>query len=207
MRLQDKVAIVTGGSSGFGRATAARLAQEAALIPGDIATAEGAERAVRFAVERFGALGVGNSLTPLNAYMSMAGWLLSGALIRFPNLKLAFSESQVGWIPFLLERLDRVFTRSRAWSDFDASLTELPSSQVPGRVFGCFFDDMIGVDLRHRIGIKQLVFETDYPHQDSDWPNTHALIAEIAERVEPGEIEMLDLDPADLKPQNSARTR
>ena len=35
---------------------------------------------------------------------------------RFPNLKIAFSESQVGWMPFLLERLDRVFTSSRAWA-------------------------------------------------------------------------------------------
>ena len=57
------------------------------------------------------------------------------------------------------------------------SLTDLPSTQVPGRVFGCFFDDMVGVDARHRIGVGQLVFETDYPHQDSTWPDTPELVA------------------------------
>jgi predicted TIM-barrel fold metal-dependent hydrolase len=153
--------------------------------------------------------GVSMALTSLNAYMSMADWLLSGALARFPGLKIAFSESQVGWMPFLLERLDGIFTDSKAWADLDPALTELPSSYVKGRVFGCFFDDMVGIDLRHQIGIEQLVFETDYPHQDSTWPHTSELVGRIAERVTPAELEMLvrtnaitmlDLDPRDLRP-------
>jgi predicted TIM-barrel fold metal-dependent hydrolase len=156
--------------------------------------------------------GVGIALTSLNAYMAMADWLLSGALARFPRLKIAFSESQVGWMPFLLDRLDRVFTRSGAWAELDPAVTDLPSSYVPGRVYGCFFDDMVGVDARHEIGVTQLVFETDYPHQDTTWPETPALVAAIAERVEPHELEMLvrtnaiamlDLDPADLRPAHA----
>jgi predicted TIM-barrel fold metal-dependent hydrolase len=153
--------------------------------------------------------GVMLALTSLNAFMGMADWLLCGALARFPKLKIAFSESQIGWIPFLLERLDTLYVKSAAWADIDPSVTELPSSYVPGRVFGCFYDDMVGVDLRYHIGIEQLVFETDYPHQDSTWPDTPKLVAQIAERVTPEELEMLvrtnaikmlDLDPADLKP-------
>jgi predicted TIM-barrel fold metal-dependent hydrolase len=157
--------------------------------------------------------GITTALTSLNATMAMADWLLSGHLLRFPSLKIAFSESQVGWMPFLMERVDHVFTKSKAWSNFDPILTELPSSQVPGRVFGCFFDDMVGVDARDQIGVGQLVFETDYPHQDSTWPDTPRLVAEIAERVAPDELEMLvrtnaihmlDLDPADLRPETLA---
>lgn len=154
--------------------------------------------------------GVGIALTSLNAYMAMADWLLSGVMARYPGLKIAFSESQVGWMPFLIERLDSVFTKSKAWADLDPAITDLPSSYVPGRVYGCFFDDMVGVDARHEIGIGQLVFETDYPHQDSTWPNTVEVVAEIAARVTPDElerlvrtnaIEMLHLDPADLRPE------
>jgi hypothetical protein len=72
---------------------------------------------------------------------------------------------------------------------------------------------MVGVDARHQIGIEQLVFETDYPHQDSTWPDTPALVAEIGARVGPGELEMLvrtnaiamlDLDPSDLAPADLA---
>ena len=136
-------------------------------------------------------LGVTTALTSLNAYMAMADWLLSGVMARFPRLKIAFSESQVGWMPFLLERLDRVFTESRHWSQLDPSVTELPSSYVPGRVYGCFFDDMVGIEMRHHIGVTQLVFETDYPHQDSTWPDTAKLVAEIAAMVPPDELELL----------------
>ncbi len=153
--------------------------------------------------------GVIIALTSLNAYMSMTDWLLSGALARFPRLKIAFSESQVGWMPFLLERVDMLYEKSAAWADLDPMIKQPPSSYVKGRVFGCFFDDMVGVELRHRIGIEQLVFETDYPHQDSTWPHTDRTVAEIAAVVPPDELEMLvrtnaikmlDLDPADLRP-------
>lgn len=160
--------------------------------------------------------GVGIALTSLNAYMSMADWLLSGALARFPRLKIAFSESQVGWMPFLLERVDTVYLKSKAWAELDPAITELPSSYVKGRVFGCFFDDMIGVELRHTIGIEQLVFETDYPHQDTTWPHTDRIIAEIAERVPANELEMLirtnaiqmlGIDKADLRPAAARNAR
>jgi predicted TIM-barrel fold metal-dependent hydrolase len=152
---------------------------------------------------------MGPALTSLNAYMAVTDWLLSGALARFPQLKIAFAESQIGWMPFLMERLDMMFAKSRAWIDLDPSVTEPPSHYVAGHVFGCFFDDMVGIDLRDRIGIEQLVFEIDYPHQDTTWPDTEKLVGEIAERVSPAELEqlvrtnaiaMLELDPRSLRP-------
>ena len=88
-------------------------------------------------------------------------------------------------------------------------ITDLPSTQVPGRVYGCFFDDDTCITNRDAIGLNQIVFEVDYPHQDTTWPDTPDLVAEIAERVPADELEMLvrtnaiamlDLDPADLRP-------
>ena len=40
---------------------------------------------------------------------SLADWLFSGKLIQFPKLKLAYSEGQIGWIPYALERADTVW--------------------------------------------------------------------------------------------------
>jgi predicted TIM-barrel fold metal-dependent hydrolase len=153
--------------------------------------------------------GVAAALTSINAQMAMSDWLLSGAVARHPTLKIAVSESPIGWMPFLLDRLDHVFTRSHGWGDFDPSLTEKPSSYVPGRVYGCFYDDPVGVAARHEIGIGSLVFETDYPHQDTTWPDTTKIVADIAAQVTNDElerimrtnaIEMLHLDPRDLRP-------
>ena len=43
---------------------------------------------------------------------------------------------------------------------------------MAGRVFGCFFADDFGLEARHHIGIDQITFESDYPHQDTTWPDT-----------------------------------
>ena len=46
-----------------------------------------------------------------NAMCSMSDWLFSGKLVQFPTLKLAYSEGQIGWIPYILERADSVWER------------------------------------------------------------------------------------------------
>ncbi|HVM65863.1 MAG TPA: amidohydrolase family protein, partial [Acidimicrobiales bacterium] len=55
-------------------------------------------------------------------------------------------------------------------------------------VYGCFFDDTTGVRNRDSIGVSQLLFEVDYPHQDTTWPHTDKVIARIAEQVPEPEL-------------------
>ena len=147
--------------------------------------------------------GVRMALTFANAQSSMTDWLLSGVLARFARLRIAYSEGQIGWMPFLLERLDNIFTNSRAWAGLDSAITELPSSYIAGRVYGCFFEDDFGISVRDSIGIEQIAFETDYPHQDSTWPDSHEIVARLAQSLTPTElhrvvrgtaIEMFQLD-------------
>src|SRR5262249_15596352 len=59
--------------------------------------------------------GVGGVLAFNNAMASMADWLYSAILQRFTNLKLAYSEAQIGWIPYALERADTVWDKHDAW--------------------------------------------------------------------------------------------
>ena len=96
--------------------------------------------------------GVQISLTTVNSQLSMADWLLSGLLIRFPNLKIAYSESQIGWMPYLWERLDTLWRKGNALIEMDPLITQPPSSYVPGRIFGCFFEDDFGMRARARSG-------------------------------------------------------
>ena len=58
--------------------------------------------------------GVLIALTTINSQKSMIDWLLSGVLARFSRLKLAFSESQIGWMPFVFERCDDIFLKAAA---------------------------------------------------------------------------------------------
>lgn len=116
-------------------------------------------------------LGVSMSLSAQNAQGSLVDWLMSGTLERFPRLKIVYAESQIGWMPYLLERADIV------WRDGvgNIDLPNAPSSYVPGRVFGCIFDDQHGLDSRDAVGMSSILFETDYPHADGTWPDSLAV--------------------------------
>jgi len=133
---------------------------------------------------------VNTTLTFTMAQQSVVEWLLSGVLVRYPHLKIAYSESQIGWMPFILERIDKVYTHS-AYAGLDPIISEPPSSYVPGRVYGCFFDDDTGIANRGAIGVGQIVFEVDYPHQDTTWPNTGAVVARLAEQVSAEDLERI----------------
>lgn len=124
------------------------------------------------------------------AQLSLVEWLVSGLLVRFPTLKLAYSESQIGWIPFILERLDNVFVHS-AYAELPAIITQPPSTYMAGRVYGCFFDDEAGLRNRDAVGITQIAFEIDYPHQDTTWPDTLKVVERMAEQVSPEELELI----------------
>ena len=118
---------------------------------------------------------VAASLSFGNAMASLSDFLFSGVLVRYPDLKLAYSEGQIGWLPYILERVDDVWKEHRAWGGVKDLIPEPPSSYYFRQVYGCFFRDIHGLESLHRIGVDNVTFETDYPHTDSTWPNTLAV--------------------------------
>lgn len=123
-----------------------------------------------------------------NSMMSLADWLLSGVLARFPGLKLAYSESQVGWMPYLFGRVDGIWRKQNRFVGIPEGMDRPPSSYFRGRIYGCVFEDDFGLKARYDVGLDQITFETDYPHQDTTWPHTK----QYAERV------MADLDATEI---------
>ena len=121
---------------------------------------------------------VGSTLAHTNATFSMVDFLFSGVLVRFPDLKLAYSEGQIGWIPYILERADNVWEENRGWGGVADNVPEPPSTYFHRQIYGCFFDDAHGLRSVDEIGVDNITYESDYPHSDSTWPHTR----EIAER-------------------------
>ena len=111
------------------------------------------------------------SLSSQNAQASLCDWVFSGSLERFPTLKIAYAESQVGWMPYQLERMDLVARDHVGGVD----LKRAPSEIVRGRVWGCVFDDQVGLRNRDAVGLGAILFETDYPHSDGTWPHSRAV--------------------------------
>ncbi|HYA67938.1 MAG TPA: amidohydrolase family protein [Acidimicrobiales bacterium] len=138
-----------------------------------------------------------------NSIGAMSDYLFSGVLVRFPRLKLLFAECQIGWIPYLLERADDVWSTHRGWSDSQRHCPEPPSTYYYRQIFSCFFKDAVGVELIDQVGLRNAVFETDYPHQDGTWPRSAEAAAEqfghlasdVVNRLARGNaIELLGLD-------------
>jgi predicted TIM-barrel fold metal-dependent hydrolase len=138
-----------------------------------------------------------------NAMSSLTDFLFSGVLVRFPDLRLAYSEGQIGWIPYILERADDVWLEHRAWGGVRDIVPEPPSTYYYRQVFGCFFRDRHGIESLQSVGVDNTTFETDYPHTDSTWPHTKKVAQELMaglpddvvhKLVRGNAIRMLELD-------------
>jgi predicted TIM-barrel fold metal-dependent hydrolase len=127
---------------------------------------------------------VGSTLTHELAEQSMADWLFSGLLVRYPNVVITYSEGQIGWIPYILSRADRIWEHNRGWNEVRDILPEPPSTYYWGRVYGCFFEDAAGLAQLDAIGTDQVTFEVDYPHADGTWPQSRAVAEKMFEDLD-----------------------
>jgi len=123
---------------------------------------------------------VSSTLTFQNAMGSLIDFVFSGTLERFPNLTIAYSEGQVGWMPYVMERMDKLW-EERSDNSFGTWLKNPPTSYLEGRVYGCIFDDECGLAARDRIGMDKITFEVDFPHADSTYPHTLAIATKICD--------------------------
>lgn len=111
-----------------------------------------------------------------NLMWSTSDMIFSGMLQKHPNLKFMLSEGGIGWIPYLMERFDYSWERHRWYQDI--SKTDRPSDLFRKHFWGCFIDDFHGIANRYDIGVENILVEVDYPHSDSNWPNSRKRIAE-----------------------------
>ena len=109
------------------------------------------------------------TLTPMNIVQAAADLIWSPVLRKFNNLKFALSEGGIGWIPYLLERLDYNYERHHRWTGQDFG-DRLPSQVFNEHVITCFIDDHFGVASRAYLEMDNVCWECDYPHSDSTWP-------------------------------------
>ncbi len=115
---------------------------------------------------------------------TMLSWLFSGLFQRYPKLKIALSEGEVGWIPYFLERAEQVLDKQRYWvqrgttfgdhagsGNIDLDNLDLRAT-FRDHVFGCFIDDAHGIASLGEIPEDNIMCETDYPHSDTTWPDS-----------------------------------
>lgn len=141
-----------------------------------------------------GPFAVAITIFATNLMWSTVDLLFSGKLQKFPNLQFSLSEGGIGWVPYILERADYVWERHRYYQaiDFDSRPSELFRSHF----WGCFIDDEHGLSNRHAIGIDRICLEIDFPHSDSNWPNSRKRAAEVLATVPDDECALIVEDNA-----------
>jgi predicted TIM-barrel fold metal-dependent hydrolase len=118
------------------------------------------------------ALQLGATMFGQLSLAACAEWLWSGYPLKHPNLKIAMSEGGIGWVAMLLDRLDNVVDRSGYGMGWDTR----PADVLKRNFWFCTIDDPSTISTRHRIGVENIMFETDYPHGDGTWPETQNLV-------------------------------
>jgi predicted TIM-barrel fold metal-dependent hydrolase len=116
-------------------------------------------------------------------------FLFSGVFDRFPTLQVVFVEVGVGWIPHFLEMVDDRYWRNRNWVEFD--IKRPPSTYWYTNCAATFMHDHSGVQLRHSVGLGNMLWSSDNPHHGNDWPYARKLISEMMHDVDPTEKHQL----------------
>jgi predicted TIM-barrel fold metal-dependent hydrolase len=97
-----------------------------------------------------------------------------GALERYPRLKLVVVENEIGWIPFMLQQWDYYFRRFRTSNP--PLIAREPSEYFYKQVYATFFNDAVGGHGLSWWGVDNCMWSNDYPHANSTWPHSRAVI-------------------------------
>ena len=113
--------------------------------------------------------------------MSLGSIIFGGVFERYPKLQVGSVEMELSWAPHFLDRIDYTYTQrnqetSAGWRFKDGGL---PSDFFHSNVFLGFQEDALGIRDRDIIGVDNLLWGGDYPHQESTFPRSLQIIEEI----------------------------
>jgi predicted TIM-barrel fold metal-dependent hydrolase len=93
--------------------------------------------------------------------------ILSGVFDRTPGLRVVFAEVDCGWVPYFKEQIDDGYLRYR----FRYDIPNFPSHYVRQNAYFTYVTDGYGIDNRDRIGVDRIMWSSDYPHGNSNYPD------------------------------------
>ena len=104
----------------------------------------------------------------LNMANVLTSMIFSGVLEKFPRIRLVLGESGIGWIPYVIWRMDD------EWEDQfkDLSLTMAPSEYWKRQCWATYQTDPIGIKLLDELGEDKIMWGSDFPHPDGVWPDS-----------------------------------
>jgi predicted TIM-barrel fold metal-dependent hydrolase len=114
---------------------------------------------------------------------ALADMIYAGVFERYPKLRVAAVEFELSWVPYFLRMLDYVYIERQQQATYRFKDQLRPSDFFHRQVSLSFQEDDLGIQLRHLIGVDQLMWGSDYPHAESTWPKSREILARILQGV------------------------
>ena len=111
---------------------------------------------------------------------TLVDFMCRGICEKHPDLKLVVAEFNAGWIAYWLDRIDQ------AWKREYGRKSDMPKPQPVHEIWRRQFyatieNDQAALRTRDMIGEDTLMWGSDYPHTDSTWPCSAAVLDEMFE--------------------------
>jgi predicted TIM-barrel fold metal-dependent hydrolase len=106
--------------------------------------------------------------------------ILSGLLDRFPRLRWVCAETGVGWVSFVLQACDHEWEQRKLWNE---GIKERPSDLFRRQVSVNFWFERVGLEQRHAVGVDNIMWESDYPHSTSTYPESWKFVNHATEGI------------------------
>ncbi len=99
--------------------------------------------------------------------------IFSGVTERFPGLKWVFAETGIGSINYVRAGCDHEWERRSLWTE---GILTRPSEVVQRQMYVNFWYEVAGIEFRHEIGLSNIMWESDYPHIASTYPDSRKFV-------------------------------
>ncbi len=123
--------------------------------------------------------------------MSLCHMIFSGVFERYPRLMVAEVEHELGWLPYFIGRIDIAYEEKQEALAQRFKDGKMPSDFMRSNVYHSFQEDALGIQMRHVIGVENLMWGSDYPHSESTFPKSLEILDEILEGVPENEKAMI----------------
>jgi len=109
----------------------------------------------------------------INMSNILTAMIFAGVLERYPKIRVVLGEAGIGWIPYVLWRMDA------EWEDQfqDLGLSMPPSGYWKRQCYATYQTDPIGVKLIEELGEDRVMWGSDFPHPDGVWPDSQEYVA------------------------------
>jgi predicted TIM-barrel fold metal-dependent hydrolase len=122
---------------------------------------------------------------------ALADLVFSGVFERHPSLRAVLVESEVSWLPFIVDQWDFYARGKLEHDDPQLEGRTWPSDYVRRNVAVTFFRDPLAGKLAGSWGCDSWMWSNDFPHSNSTWPNSRKVLARQLAGLSASQVERL----------------